>query len=152
MRALGARSAAFYKSLHAHFNLIFNDVSDRDAGYYQHIEGNPHTWWGPADFHRHDAYISAFTRRTHVPVVLWQLPLGNSGLPDTWGRYRDNRLQWWFGAHSRGHLRASRAAGIIGFLFGGGADGTTSDTTDGGFFYRVAHAYEAHPLKLGRRR
>ena len=35
MRALGAKSAAFYASLHAHFNLVFNDVTDRDAGFYQ---------------------------------------------------------------------------------------------------------------------
>jgi hypothetical protein len=26
------------ESLHAHFDLVFNDVTDRDAGFYQHIE------------------------------------------------------------------------------------------------------------------
>jgi hypothetical protein len=46
------------------------------------------------------------------------------------------------------HLRATRNAGVIGLLFGGGADGTTSDQTDGGFFYRLARLYEAHPLAL----
>lgn len=148
MVALAARSAAFYRSLHAHFDLVFNDVTDRDAGFYQHVEGNPHTWWGPADFRRHDEYIAAFTRRTRTAVVLWQLPLGDTKLNDTWDHYRDNRLQWWL-AHPAGpHLRATRAAGVIGLLFGGGADGTTSDQTDGGFFYRLAHAYEAHPLAL----
>lgn len=45
------------------------------------IEGNPHTAWGPADFRRHDAYIAAFTRRVHLPVVLWQLPLGDGAWP-----------------------------------------------------------------------
>jgi hypothetical protein len=37
---------------------------------------------------------------------------------------------------------------VIGLLFGGGAAGTTSDQTDGGFFYRLARRYEAHPLAL----
>jgi len=146
MDALAARSAAFYASLHARFDLVFNDVTDRDAGFYQHVEGNPNTWWGPADFARHDRYVSGFTRRAHVPVVLWQLPLGNTGLSDTWGRYRDDRVQWWLG--NRRHLRAARDAGIIGLLFGGGAAGTTSAQTDGGLFYRLARRYEADPLQL----
>ena len=148
MRALGARSAGFYESLHAHFNLVFNDVTDRDAGFYQHVENNPKTWWGPADFRRHDAYLAAFTQRTHTPVVLWQLPLGNTMLNNTWGRYQDNRLQWWLNDPSGAHLRATRNAGVVGLLFGGGADGTTTEQTDGGVFYRLARGYESHPLTL----
>lgn len=148
MDALAARSARFYLALHARFDLVFNDVIDRDAGFYQHVEGNPRMWWRMADFRRHDAYIAAFTRRTRTAVVLWQLPLGNTHLNDTWGHFRDNRVQWWLGPGSRGHLRATRNAGVIGLLFGGGADGTTSAQTDGGYFYRVARAYERHPLPL----
>jgi hypothetical protein len=148
MDALAAKSAGFYESLHAHFDLVFNDVTDRDAGFYQHVEGNPHTWWGPADFARCNRYLAGFTRRTHTVVVLWQLPLGDTKLNDTWGHYRDNRLQWWFGAGSARHLRATRDAGVIGFLFGGGATGTTSAQTDGGFFYGLARRYERHPLAL----
>ena len=87
--------------------------------------GNPHVRWGPADFHRHDVYIAGFTRRTGVPVVLWQLPLGNTTLNDTWGHFRDNRVQWWLGNNSAAHLRATRNAGVIGLLFGGGATGAT---------------------------
>jgi hypothetical protein len=80
--------------------------------------------------------------------VLWQLPLGNTSLNNTWGHYRDNRVQWWLGASGRRHLRATRDAGVIGLLFGGGAEGTTSAQTDGGLFYRLARRYEAHPLPL----
>jgi hypothetical protein len=151
MDVLAGESARFYESLHAHFDLIFNDVTDRDAGFYRVIEGNPRTAWGPADFHHHDAYIAGFVRRVRVPVVLWQLPLGDSFLNDTWDHFRDNRLQWWLGSGARGrmHLRATERAGVIGLLFGGGADGTTSATTDGGLFYRLASAYERHPLALG---
>jgi hypothetical protein len=127
---------------------VFNDVTDRDAGFYRVIEGNPHTAWGPADFRRHDAYIAGFTRRTHRPVVLWQLPLGNTTLNNTWGQFRDNRVQWWLGDRSGKHLRATGASGVIGLLFGGGADGTTSPQTDGGLFYRLASRYLADPLAL----
>ena len=38
---------------------------------------------------------------------------------------------------------------MIGLLFGGGATGNTTPQTDGGFFYRLARRYEAHPLGLG---
>jgi hypothetical protein len=148
MDALAAKSAAFYESLHARFDLVFNDVTDRDAGFYQHVLNNPKTWWGPADFRRLDTYLAGFTRRTHTRVVLWQLPLGDTGLNNTWGHYQDNRMQWWLGDASRGHLRATRDAGVVGLLFGGGAAGTTGDQSDGGFFYRLARRYDQHPLGL----
>ncbi len=148
MDQLAAKSAAFYESLNAHFDLVFNDVTDRDAGFYQDVEGNPHTWWGPADFLRHDRYIEGFTRRTHTAVVLWQLPVGDTHEDNTWNHYADNRLQWWFGAGSRPHLRATEHAGVIGLLFGAGGAGNTTAQSDGGFFYRLARRYEAHPLGL----
>jgi len=149
MDRLAAISAAFYESLRAHFDLVFNDVTDRDAGFYQDIEGNPNTWWGPADFIRHDRYIAGFTHRTHTAVVLWQLPVGDTHENNTWDHFADNRLQWWFGGDFAAHLRATENAGVIGLLFGAGADGNTTPQTDGGFFYRLARAYEAHPLSLG---
>jgi hypothetical protein len=148
MDVLAAKSAAFYESLHAHFDLVFNDVTDRDADYYRDVEGNPHTWWGPADFARENRYIAGFTRRTHTAVVLWQLPLGDSHENDTWNHYRDNRLQWWLGPVSSAHLRATRDSGVVGLLFGAGASGNTTDMTDGGLFYRLARGYESHPLSV----
>jgi hypothetical protein len=81
-------------------------------------------------------------------VVLWQLPLGDTMLDDTWDHYRDNRLQRWLDDPSGRHLSSARRAGVVGLLFGGGADGTTSDQTDGGLFYRLARRYEAHPSAL----
>jgi hypothetical protein len=35
-------------------------------------------------------------------------------------------------------------------MFGGGASGTTTAQSDGGFFYRLARRYEADPLALTR--
>jgi hypothetical protein len=149
MDKLAAESASFYRSLHARFDLVFNDITDRDAGFYKVIEGNPRTVWGPADFRRHDAYIAGFTRRVELPVVLWQLPVGDTHLNNTWDHFRDNRLQWWLEDHSRRHLAATRRSGVIGLLFGGGADGTTGPYTDNGFFWKLANDYLASPLRLG---
>jgi hypothetical protein len=149
MDQLAGESAAFYESLHTRFDLVFNDVTDRDAGFYKVIEGNPRTAWEPADFRREDADLAAFTRRTHTSVVLWQLPLGNTMLNNTWDHFRDNRVQWWLGPGSAAHLAATHNSGVVGLLFGGGADGTTSPQTDGGLFYRLSAQYLAHPLALG---
>lgn len=148
MDELAAKSAAFYEALGVHFDLVFNDLTNRDAGFYRTVLHNPSTAWAPADFQRHDAYIGGFTRRTRTPVVLWQLPLGNSNLDETPGHYTDNRVQWWLEDPGEVHLRATREAGVIGLLFGGGAPGTTSAQTDGGFFYRLARRYVAAPLAL----
>ncbi len=81
-------------------------------------------------------------------MVIWQIPLGNSSLPDTWERYRDNRVEWWLGPQRDAHLREARRAGIVALLFGGGAVGTTSPETDGGLFYRLAREYYEKPLRL----
>ena len=98
---------------------MFNDVTDRDAGFYQHVEGNPHTWWGPADFARDNRYIAGFTRRTHSAVVLWQLPLGDTHENDTLGPLPRQPPAVVARPGSAAHLRATRDAGVIGLLFGG---------------------------------
>jgi hypothetical protein len=59
---------------------------------------------------------------------MWQIPLGNREMRaenNTWGHFQDNRVEWLLGAHSARHLKAYRRAGVLAFLFGGGADGTT---------------------------
>jgi len=141
VRRYAAQSAAFYRSLHVRFDVAFEDFSDRDAGFYQKVEGNPSTWFTPADFHRHLLYGATFVKLTGLRMVAWQIPLGNTHLDDTPGHYRDNRVQWLLGAGNRAHLKAYVAAGYVGFLFGGGATGTTSATTDGGYFFAQSRAY-----------
>ncbi|HEY3543435.1 MAG TPA: hypothetical protein VGK79_12930 [Gaiellaceae bacterium] len=143
------QSAAFYRALHARFDVAFEDFSDRDAGFYEQQQGNAKTWFTVADFHRHLLYGATFVKLAKLRLVAWQIPLGNMHLDDTWGHYRDNRVEWLLGTGSRGHLRAYATAGYVGFLFGGGADGTTSAATDGGYFYARDRAYyAAGPLKL----
>jgi len=128
VRAYAAQSAAFYNALGAKFDVAFEDFSDRDAGFYEKQQGNPNTWFKPADFHRHLLYGATFVKLTSLRMVAWQIPLGNTlmaAMNDTWGHYQDNRVQWLLGTGARAHLKAYVNAGYVGFLFGGGADGTT---------------------------
>jgi hypothetical protein len=140
---LAAKAAAYYNSLHARFDLIFGEFSDRDSGFKEHVYGVSHNdaWWTSADFGRHVRFFAAVHRRTRLPIFLWQIPLGNTTLPDTWGRFRDNRPQWLLGSGSAGHRKAYERAGVRALLFGGGADGTTNEHTDGGWFLQHARAY-----------
>jgi hypothetical protein len=174
VRAYAAQSASFYRSLHARFDLSFEDFSDRDAGFYAKNNGNPKTWFTPADFRRHLLYAQTFGRLAGVRLVAWQIPLGNTvmrAMNNTWDHFQDNRVQWILG--SRTHLRAYAAAGFVGFMFGRGADGATcacdaakdgvtnpppingntrvsiSADDDGGLFKSLVRAYyKAHALAL----
>ena len=176
VRAYAAQSAAFYRALHAKFDIAFEDFSDRDAGFYAKINGNPNTWMKPADFHRHLLYAQTFVRLAGVRIVAWQIPLGNTvmrAMNNTWDHFQDNRVQWLLGAGTRARLRAYAVAGFAGFLFGRGADGATcacdaakdgvtnpapiggntrvslSADDDGGYFKAQAAAYyRAGPLPL----
>jgi hypothetical protein len=168
VRAYATRSAAFYRSLHARFDIAFEDFSDRDSGFYAKIRGNPKLWFTPADFHRHLLYGQTFVKLAHVRMVAWQIPLGNTkmrALDNTWDHFQDNRVEWLLDDATRAHLRAYVAAGYSGFMFGRGADGATcacdaakdgvtnpapidgntraslSADDDGGFFKDRARAY-----------
>jgi hypothetical protein len=140
---LAEKAAAFYKALHARFDIGFAEFSDRDSGFKEHIYGQSHdvAWWDAADFARHVRFLARFHRLTGRPIYLWQIPLGNRGLPDTWGKFRDNRPEWLLGPGSAAHRRAYVHAGVRALLFGGGADGTTSESSDGGWFIRHVRAY-----------
>ena len=149
MAALAARSARFWRAAHGNrFDLLFLDVEDRDAGYNAHINGDPNSGWDAADYDRTAAYLRALHARTRKPIVIWQIPLGNSTLPDEWGRFRDTRVETWLGQRPR--LVQLRDAGVVALLFGGGADGTTSPQTDGGLFFRLSAAYYRDPLPARR--
>jgi hypothetical protein len=176
--AYANRSAAFYRSLHARFDVSFEDFSDRDAGYYEHVEHNPHTWFAAADFARHLLFAKTFVARAGLRMVAWQIPLGNTLMRaenDTNDHYQDNRVQWLLGSGTRARLKRYVAAGFVGFLFGRGADGNTcacdaakdgvtnpapidgntrpslSADDDGGYFRaQVAAYYRAGALPLPR--
>jgi hypothetical protein len=138
---LAARSGKFYNNLHARFDLVFSDPSDRDDGFdlkVNHDHGRSR--WTAGDYARDERWLAGMHAATRLPLVMWQIPLGNSHLPNTPSRYRDTHVQTLLGPSSRAR-GVYRDAGVIAFLFGGGADGTTSERTDGGEFRRLAGRY-----------
>lgn len=168
--SLATRSANFYKSLGTNFDISFAEFSDRDAAFYQYQYGNANAWWQPADFARNVRYLSKYSTLTGTRIVMWQIPLGNTkmrAMDNTWGHYQDNRPEWLLDDAARTHLTEYANAGVVAFLFGGGAggvtcacdannDGTTNPPAingnnqmslnaddDGGYFNAKAKAYYA---------
>jgi len=178
VNAHATRAAAFFTALGGRFDLVFADLSDRDAGYYQHVVGDGGgSWWDASDFPRFARYLGTFVASAGKRVVLWQIPLGNTrmrAVNNTWHHYQDNRVEWFLDDPSRAHLAEYVQAGVVAFLFGRGADGNTcacdasgdgvtnpaaingntrlsvSADDDGGFFReRAAAYYAAGVLPLG---
>ena len=59
---------------------------------------------------------------------MWQIPLGNTKMRaqnNSWGHYQDNRPEWLLDETARTQLAAYAGAGVVAFLFGGGAGGVT---------------------------
>jgi len=127
--ALAARAAAFYNSLGANFDIAFAEFSDRDSGFYQFIYGDGgHSWWSADDFRRNALFLSGFSAAAQKRIVMWQIPFGNQtmlAVNNVWNHFQDNRPEWLLNDPSRTHLAAYRDAGVVAFLFGGGAGGTT---------------------------
>jgi hypothetical protein len=127
--ALAARAAAFYNSLGANFDLTFAEFSDRDSGFYQYVYGDGgQSWWDANDFARNVRFLGAVSTAINKRIVMWQIPLGNTRMRsqnNTTGHYQDNRPEWLLDEPARTHLAAYRDAGVVAFLFGGGAGGTS---------------------------
>ncbi|MGE3272092.1 MAG: fibronectin type III domain-containing protein [Chloroflexota bacterium] len=174
---LGNRAGAFYNSVGAPFDVAFGEYSDRDSGFKQAIYGQgAEAWWNAGDFSRFARFISRFVSTSGKRMVLWQIPLGNTkmrAVNNTWNHYQDNRVEWLLDEPARTHLTEYINAGVIGFMFGRGADGATNAADsngdgvtnpaaingntqtsynaddDGGFFHnRAAAYYQAGPLSL----
>jgi hypothetical protein len=127
--ALAARAASFYTSLHADFDLSFAEFSDRDAAFKEAIYGDGGaSWWDAEDFRRSARFLKGFSAAAHKRLVMWQIPYGNTRMRtqnNAWGHYQDNRVEWLLDDPTGTHLLAYRDAGVVAFLFGGGANGVT---------------------------
>lgn len=127
--ALAQRAAAFYASLGANFDITFAEFSDRDSGYYQYVVGDQgRSWWDAEDFRRNVRFLGGFSAAANERIVMWQIPLGNSkmrAMNNTPGHYQDNRPEWLLDEPARTRMLAYRDAGVVAFLFGGGATDTT---------------------------
>ena len=110
------------------YDLLFNDVADRDAGYYKYVLNNPRVWWDRLNvtfpnFHRWESYVSAASQAAGRPLMIWQIPEGNqyfATVNNSTGHYQDNRAEYFFS-----HLGELQQSGIIGLLFGAGNGGST---------------------------
>jgi len=169
--SLAVRAANFYTSLGASFDLVFTDPSDRDAGFKQYIYGDGGaSWWSDSDYARNTRFVARFNAGIAKPVVLWQVPMGNTkmrAMNNSWDHYQDNHVEWFLEDAGRAHLSAVANAGVVAIVFGRGADGATcacdsandgvtdppaingntraslSADDDGGYFRSVAAAYYA---------
>ena len=134
--ALAARASAFYRSLGASFDLAFTDPIDRDAAFKQFQYGDGgQSWWAAADYARNIRFIAGFVAGSGRRVVIWQTPLGNTqmrAMNNTWDHYQDNHVEWFLDDPSRSHLIDYANAGVIGVIFGRGADGATCACDAGG--------------------
>jgi len=153
---MASQAAAFYHSLRARFDVCFTELTDRDAGYAQVVDGaGAGAWWHAADFAHDLRFLREYHARVPLPLVMWQIPLGNTvspALDNTPYRYRDNKVQWLLGAGNGTHLRAFVRAGGVALLFGGGQSQDTDPAHDGGYFYARTRAYyRAGALPLGLR-
>lgn len=167
---LAARSAAFYRSLGADYDVIFAEFADRTPGYAADVDGDGGGWWDASDFARHARFLGDVSSRLNRRVILWQIPLGNRvmrSVDNTRFHYQDNRVEWLLGPERDQHLATYEKAGVIGLLFGkaqaddtcacdAAGDGITnppgingnrvlsnSADDDGGYFRRQAAALAA---------
>ncbi|MBV9357770.1 MAG: hypothetical protein JO023_19835 [Chloroflexi bacterium] len=110
------------------YDVLFNDVLDRDAGQYQALYGS-NRWWDRLNvsypnFHRWEQYLSAVVSNSGgKPVLLWQVPVGNQYFDtenNSNGHYQDNRAEYIFG-----HISELQQSGIVGAMFGPGNSGST---------------------------
>jgi hypothetical protein len=133
--AYGQKAGQFAVSAGAGgYDLVFNDVADRDAGYYEHVVGR-NEWWDRLNialpnFTRWEQYLGAVTSTIGKSAMVWQIPLGNQWFDtenNTDGHYQDNRAEYFFG-----HLGELQQAGVIGVMFGAGAGGPTTNSDDKG--------------------
>ena len=121
-------------------DFIVSDPSDRDAGYYQ-VTQNRNTWWDDTNatlpnFHQAFTWTKALAEAMNLPIILWQIPVGNMSLDNTNLHYKDNRLDYFFA-----HMDEVVAGHVVGLFFGAGADGPTTPETDGGNFVAKTIAY-----------
>jgi hypothetical protein len=139
--AVGSKAGAFLRTAGlvgnpagtSSWDLVFTDLSDRDAAWYQLVagDGGAH-WWDLSNqtfpnFDRYRTYVAALNAATGRRIVLWQLPIGNTlmrSCDNTTGHYQDNRVQGLLGNNGAA-LPAWIAAGVVGLLWGAGEWDTT---------------------------
>lgn len=121
------------------YDLIFNDVSDRDAGFYKYVLGRQNAFWDKTNqtfpnFHRWEEFLSGVVQTVQKPAMIWQIPLGNqyfATMNNTHRHYQDNRAEYFFN-----RIEELANVGIVGLLFGSGDNNNTTpyDSNGDGVF------------------
>ena len=121
------------------WDLVFNDIDDHDAGWWESHGINQWFthWWDPTNttypnFTRYLSWVSELHARTGRPQVAWQVPVGNQyflTMNNTCGHYQDNVAQYIVA-----HPGDFYSAGLIAVLFGAGngCQTTYTDAVGGG--------------------
>jgi len=129
-------SAGISNGRHSTWDLVFHDLDDHDAGWWeaQGLNTAQFThWWDPTNhsypnFSRYLAWIAELGARTHRPQVAWQVPIGNEYFlteNNTCGHFQDNVAQYFLA-----HVADLRRAGIAAVLFGSGNECQTNYVDD----------------------
>jgi hypothetical protein len=132
------KTADFLSACAPGADLIVADMADRDADFYRSIGRS--TWLDASDatlpsFAQAFRWSRALSDRAGKPILWWQLPVGNTGLPDVSGAWWDNRVEYFFA-----HPAQVAASGAVGMAFGAGGSGQTTPESDGGYLRACAAA------------
>ncbi len=132
--AQASETGAYFNRFSNGWDLIFVDFSDRDAAYKQLVD-KASTWWDESNarlpsFHQAHFWCSQLNQKTRKRLFVWQVPMGNTKMRscnNTPGHYQDNRVQYYLGQpYGKTHIEELKSCGVIGLLFGAGADDTTT--------------------------
>jgi hypothetical protein len=113
-------------------------VADRDDGFRQKIlgEARPFHQWGRGDAARHVRYLREVGPSHGAPrSSSGSCRSATAGFPTREALPRQP-VDLLLGSSRT--LRSLRSAGVVGLLFGEGAEGCTTPTTDGGRFFALA--------------
>jgi hypothetical protein len=118
------------------------DILDGDAGFYT-LKRQQDFWWDATNatlpnFNQHFTWAEALAGEVGLPLLWWQLPVGNMSLPDKSGQWTDNRLDYFFG-----HTQQVADAHGVGMAFGDGLEDQTTPSTDDGNLVSKVKAYAA---------
>ena len=120
--------------------LVFFNISDRDCGCAQAgypACGNSNNGAPVANYCSAQldtnllGYVAAFYNQTKVQSMLWQVPGGNSYMPNTKDHYQSFEVQYLLGGAPSGNFSIIQSwmnAGSIGWLVGSGQFQDTSPT------------------------
>jgi hypothetical protein len=123
------RTATYVNSLDmSGYGLLFYNPSDRDAAYYQIVQGS-NRWWDDTNvrqptFNTMGAWVGRIVQLTQRRMMLWQVPNGNRvyrSENNTDGHYQDNRAEYFLDPTTgRTHAQQWANFGVVGIMFGAG--------------------------------